>query len=289
METIPSGPNHSASWKSTSFSPFEITKRRETTPSSLRPICHHSKIGNSQSNKETYTPSTDAKPRTRRRSGGFKTEHAPVQSGIGEVDPKDALKGEKLSGRPEPEIKKLVKKVAKKDSPRPAAKKEQAEEPKTAPKESTSTAEPRPETLAAIQRVEGRIAERRKERDAKRAEREKSPGENCKESTRKEAAYQEISEEGQKNKGGLISSILKFFGLGPKDPSRSHADQSTRVAVTVARGVTAHKAKAETTVAAKDVDAAAKAHVKVDAATTNPSPKPQHTSLPTPNSSLLTS
>ena len=174
---------------------------------------------NSQSNKETYTPSTDAKPRTRRRSGGFKTEHAPVQSGIGEVDPKDALKGEKLSGRPEPEIKKLVKKVAKKDSPRPAAKKEQAEEPKTAPKESTSKADPSPETLAAIQRVEGRIAERRKERDAKRAEREKNrPEKTVKKAPARKQPTKKSAKKGKKNKGGLISSILKFFGLGPKGP-----------------------------------------------------------------------
>ena len=54
---------------------------------------------------ESYTPSTDAskKPRSRRRSGGFKTEVASASKGnMGPVDPASALKGEKLSGSGKP-------------------------------------------------------------------------------------------------------------------------------------------------------------------------------------------
>ena len=52
---------------------------------------------------QSYAPSTDAsrKPRTRRRSGGFKTEVANVSNAcIGVVSANQALKEEKLSGKP---------------------------------------------------------------------------------------------------------------------------------------------------------------------------------------------
>ena len=50
--------------------------------------------------QHNYSPSTDTSKKTggRRRSGGFKTEISSSPSGIGEVDPSEALKGEKLSG-----------------------------------------------------------------------------------------------------------------------------------------------------------------------------------------------
>jgi len=53
------------------------------------------------SSSESYIPSQDAspKPRTRRRSGGFKTEAVSSSSAkMGEIDPSSAIKEEKLSG-----------------------------------------------------------------------------------------------------------------------------------------------------------------------------------------------
>ena len=159
------------------------------------------------SSKQDYTPSTDAsnKPRTRRRSGGFKTEYTPPSTGIGVVDAADALKSEKLSGGSKPEP------ARRKESSAPAARKP---EPVAA---STSKADPSPETLAAIQRVEARLAERKKERDAKRAEREKNrPAK----SEKKSGAKQKPSSKKKQQSGGLLASILSIFGLGAKPPAK---------------------------------------------------------------------
>ena len=50
--------------------------------------------------QHNYVPSTDAKPRSRRRSGGFKKELSPAtaDSKMGEVDPAEMLQSESLSG-----------------------------------------------------------------------------------------------------------------------------------------------------------------------------------------------
>ncbi|MEC7608816.1 MAG: hypothetical protein VX964_01460, partial [Verrucomicrobiota bacterium] len=49
--------------------------------------------------QHNYVPSTDAKPRSRRRSGGFKKElSSAADSKIGEVDPTEILQEEFLSG-----------------------------------------------------------------------------------------------------------------------------------------------------------------------------------------------
>ncbi len=133
---------------------------------------------------ESYAPSIDASknPRTRRRSGGFKTEVANVSNAsIGEVSANLALKGEKLSGKPS---------ATKSHAPR---------EPRT-----DANPQPSPETLAAIASVEAKIAERRAERDSRRVERsERKP--------RKQGDGKPA------HKKGLLASIISIFGLGPKE------------------------------------------------------------------------
>lgn len=162
------------------------------------------------SSKENYTPSIDAsdKPRSRRRSGGFKTTPATTSIGIGEIDPAEALKTEKLSGGSKSEPKPKKEKSAPK-AEKPVAKREK-------PRSSTSKAQPSPETLAAIQNVEARLAERKKKRDARHAEREKTrPAKGGREST---GRHKGSSSKAQSK--GLFASILSFFGLGPKPPAK---------------------------------------------------------------------
>lgn len=196
----------------------------------------------------TYKPSTDAKPRTRRRSGGFKKEHSSAPKGnMGEIDPAEALKTEKLSGSakaaddvkaeaPKRERKERPEREARKPrEPREPREQREPREPKAerperkersekAP-ENTATPEPSEETLAAIKLVEERIATRKAERDAKHAERKKA-----------QAAKREAKPEGKKPapkgkggakqapaKKGLLASILSIFGLGPKEPVKKPA------------------------------------------------------------------
>lgn len=161
------------------------------------------------SSKENYTPSTDAtkKPRTRRRSGGFKTEYTAPTAGLGEVDPVEALKREKLSGG--------TKAPARAIKERPAPRAEKAEKPerkRERPSPRVSNAQPSPETLAAIQRVEARLDERKKEREAKRPARDKtrSPKSDSKPSGERRSAGKKAPSK------GILASILSFFGLGAK-------------------------------------------------------------------------
>ena len=157
---------------------------------------------------ESYTPSTDAskKPRTRRRSGGFKTEVANVSNAnIGEVSANQAFKEEKLSGTPsatqshEPR----ERKPRKPRSPR---------EPRT-----DANPQPSPETLAAIASVEAKIAERRAERDARRAERDKTRTAQTERRERK--PRKQGGGKPAPKKKGLLASILSIFGLGPEAES----------------------------------------------------------------------
>ena len=156
---------------------------------------------------ESYAPSTDAskKPRTRRRSGGFKTEVASLSNAsIGEVSANQALKEEKLSGTPSATQSHEPREShgGREDRPRRERK------PRT-----DANPRPSPETLAAIASVEAKIAERRAERDARRAERDKT-----------RTAQTERSERKPRKQGGgkpapkkgLLASILSIFGLGPK-------------------------------------------------------------------------
>jgi hypothetical protein len=153
------------------------------------------------SQSQNYTPSTDAsqKPRTRRRSGGFKTEVVSLKNAkIGEVNAAEAIKEEKLSGQASPAA-----------EPR---REPRAEREPRAPRRETNPL-PSPETLAAITRVEARLIERRTERDARRTERDKNrpartdgkPG-SPRSGARKSAAST------KKSKGGLLAAISGFFG-----------------------------------------------------------------------------
>ena len=122
-----------------------------------------------------YTPSADAKPRTRRRSGGFKKEISSAPKGnMGEVNPVDALKSEKLTGSADesatdtPQAKPVErKKRTERQGPR-----EQRE--RREDKQTRGNPEPSEATLAAIRAVEARIAERKAERDARYDARKKA-------------------------------------------------------------------------------------------------------------------
>lgn len=187
------------------------------------PEFEEDKVNASQS--ETYTPSTDAsdKPRTRRRSGGFKTEVAPISNAkIGEVDAAKALKEEKLSGQPGSG---LSEKPARRERSERKPRAEREPRPKREPREpreskaprSDANPQPSPETLAAIASVEAKITERRAERDARRAERNKNrPAKAGAKSGGKSDAprsgTQNPAAKAESSEGGLIAAIGGFFG-----------------------------------------------------------------------------
>jgi hypothetical protein len=186
------------------------------------------------SQSESYTPSTDAsqKPRTRRRSGGFKTEVAPISNAkIGEVSAAAALKKEKLSGSPTPEKSQTVRSEkprrersdAKPREPKnggESRKKREAQAPRT-----DANPQPSTETLEAIASVEAKIAERRAEKDAHRAERNKTRSKKSRgdsqgsssqrrsergsSSTRRNNGSQKSS--AKQAQGGLLGAIGGFF------------------------------------------------------------------------------
>ena len=165
---------------------------------------------------ESYAPSTDAskKPRTRRRSGGFKTEVFSLSNAsIGEVNANQALKEEKLSGTPSAtqSHETCESHGDREDRPR----RERKPRESRAPREPRIDANPQPspETLAAIASVEAKIAERRAERDARRAERDKTRTAQTKPNEQK--PRKQLSGKPAPKKG-LLASILSIFGLGPK-------------------------------------------------------------------------
>ena len=164
---------------------------------------------------ESYAPSTDAskKPRTRRRSGGFKTEVVSLSNtSIGEVSANQALKEEKLSGAPSATRSHEPRESHgdREDRPRRERKPRQPRDEREprAPREPRTDANPQPspETLAAIASVEAKIAERRAERDKTRTTQTK-PNER---KPRKQGGGKPAP------KKGLLVSILSIFGLGPK-------------------------------------------------------------------------
>lgn len=183
------------------------------------------------SQAESYTPSTDAtaKPRTRRRSGGFKTDAASASKGnMGPVNPTEALKEEKLSGSGQPAAANSAPRSERSDRPERserAPRKERAprsERParedkprkERAPRKERPVANPQPsaETLAAIATVEARLAERKTERDARRAERDKNrPAKKERKPAAKKTAKKAPRNKPQP-KGGIIAAITGFFG-----------------------------------------------------------------------------
>ena len=175
---------------------------------------------------ENYTPSTDAskKPRTRRRSGGFKTDFANSgNANIGEISTNQALKEEKLSGNPGATQSHEQREADESQGDcedRPLRKHKPRElhgEPDpSAPREPRTDVNPQPspETLAAIASVEAKIAERRANRDARRAARDKNRPSKTKHNARKP---KKTGVDNPTTKGkGLLASILNIFGLGPK-------------------------------------------------------------------------
>ena len=165
---------------------------------------------------ESYAPSTDAskKPRTRRRSGGFKTEVVSLSNAsIGEVNANQALKEEKLSGTPSAtqSHETCESHGDREDRPRRERKPRESRAPR-GPRIDANP-QPSPETLAAIASVEAKIAERRAERDARRTERDKT-----RTAQTKPNEHKPRKQLGGKpaHKKGLLASILSIFGFGPK-------------------------------------------------------------------------
>ena len=175
------------------------------------PEFEHSKP---QANPEhNYTPSKDAKPRTRRRSGGFQKEYESIPQGnMGEIDPVDALKAEKLSSDTKP-IEDQEEIISKGFSGNKAI------------------PQPSEATLAAIQRVEERIAQRKAEWEARREERRKSHSAAAQDRDGNRLPNKKNSRSGSRKQGkkkGWLASILSIFGLGPKQASRRSQGKGRR-------------------------------------------------------------
>lgn len=188
-----------------------------------------------------YVPSTDAvkKPRTRRRSGGFKKELAPSsQDQIGEISPNAPAPKERLSGgqaRPAKAENKAARpaKAAKSaaaekaaENVEPAAENIGADTEAPAAK-AESPAQPSEATLAALARIEQRLQERRAERERKRAERKQAnaakttPGQ-PKQSDKKAAGKRHSAKQSNGLLAGLIGFIKKLFaGSPPSQPKRT--------------------------------------------------------------------
>lgn len=177
--------------------------------------------------QHNYVPSTDAKPRSRRRSGGFKKElsSATADSKMGEVDPAEMLQSESLSGSNETST--PAETI---DSTEPTIDAETASTDKIVatppPTHSqhehtdspSATPEPSAETLAAIKRVDARLIERRAERDAKYAARKKARDAGDLTSTRNRRSHKKTAP-----KKGLLAAILSIFGIGTKKPKSNRS------------------------------------------------------------------
>ena len=162
------------------------------------------------STSENYKPSTDAstKPRTRRRSGGFKAELAPLSNTkVGEVKAAEALLGEKLSGQ-----------ISSNNEKTPV-RSEQTEvggREKQAPRLHRDTnPQPSAKTLQAIAVVESRVAERQSKRDKKRSANHDRKPQNKKRNNKQQRNH---------SKGGLLAIIggwvSTFFGNNPKSAKK---------------------------------------------------------------------
>ena len=159
---------------------------------------------------ENYKPSTDAsmKPRTRRRSGGFKAELAPItNTQVGEVNAAEALIGEKLSGQISSNNEKM---------PVPSEQTEVAERDKQASRMHRDTnPQPSAKTLQAIAVVESRVAERQSKRDKKRYANTNRKPQNKRSNNKKRRNH---------SKGNLLAIIggwiSTFFGNNPESAEK---------------------------------------------------------------------
>ena len=182
--------------------------------------------------QHNYAPSADAKPRSRRRSGGFKKElsPAPADSKMGEIDPAEMIKSESLSGSRESNT--PAKTI---DSTEPIIEAETTSTDKIVATQSlkqsqhehtdftSATPEPSAETLAAIERVNARLIERKAERDAKYAARKKARDAGDLTSNRNKRSHKKAAP-----KKGLLSAILSILGIGTKKPKSNRSKGRSR-------------------------------------------------------------
>jgi hypothetical protein len=109
---------------------------------------------NSKKEAEAYSPRNESKPRSRRRSGGFKNDSAPTQElNIGEIDPSNTL-----ADVPSEQL----EKANEAPGARPLEARKPVQKKKNAPLSQ--------ETLRAIQELEEKIAEKKQAREARFAE-----------------------------------------------------------------------------------------------------------------------
>ena len=176
--------------------------------------------------QHNYVPSTDAKPRSRRRSGGFKKElSSAADSKIGEVDPTEILQEEFLSGSNEestpaetadstgPTIENETNATDETVtvSPREHSQHEHTNFSKVAPK-------PSAQTLAAIERVNARLAKRKADRDAKYTARKKA-----REAGDSTSIRDRQSRRKSVPKRSFLAAILSIFGIGTKKPKSNRS------------------------------------------------------------------
>jgi len=108
----------------------------------------------SKDEAEAYSPRNDSKPRSRRRSGGFKNDSAPTQDlNIGEIDP-STVEAETTQEQPQ----------AEKEAPAETSKEARALEPKK------NKAPLNQDTLRVIQELEEKITEKKQARQARFAD-----------------------------------------------------------------------------------------------------------------------
>lgn len=108
----------------------------------------------SKDEAEAYSPRNDSKPRSRRRSGGFKNDSAPTQDlNIGEIDP-STVEAETTQEQPQ----------AEKEAPAETSKEARAPEPKK------NKAPLNQDTLRVIQELEEKITEKKQARQARFAD-----------------------------------------------------------------------------------------------------------------------
>ncbi|MCH2035589.1 MAG: hypothetical protein MK120_01400 [Puniceicoccaceae bacterium] len=171
--------------------------------------------------QHNYVPSNDAKPRSRRRSGGFKKELSPAtDSKIGEVDPSEILESESIS-----ESNQTNTPAETVDSIDPIIETEtnttdeivatslptrSQHELKDFP---VTTGKPSAETLAAIERVNARLIKRKADRDARYAARKKARDADDSATARDRRSHKKAAK-----KRGLLATIISIFSIGTKKP-----------------------------------------------------------------------